>query len=527
MGLADIDVVAIYNHFAHTLSVDPHLVVPCIQQSGILEAIITRVVSKAQTKAHFPLYTAPGPNQRLANVMVLGHASGGLLGFAEVACRCTGGYISLASALTAEYTYRVYTKLQDMSRPVLIIQGELDGVIPWFYNAKYALDSATVAAKYGKDYAAMYRPVILVPGMNHGQSSNNVLNKTVGDLSPDTNYDFAVSITANAISEFITVHRTGGPEHKKSVDSLLELATDSAWIMEGYLSELGYGEVMHVWEYTKDREVLHDPGSMLLGAGALVSHPMITDYVSNTLSMHPGTALQAEKYVIEVQQRVLDGLGPGHRGSVTVKAEVHTDIASFANVDAHMAPLTAFPGVYLLQVHVLVRHRLDHHQGPVAPEYWLKIKSCLAVSWVLKIKRQQALTSCNEATASSINREVIERAFTSIAEDSQTRYRDHGFKLAVAMDRLYATLDITKVTLADVFSFLTTTNITIKQLKGTPNGNVAEVTSPVLLYPPPPDGKSPTAEGARYYGTVVMKVMSVAQALEWIQLAGFREDNYW
>jgi hypothetical protein len=89
-------------------------------------------------------------------------------------------------------------------------------------------------------YAAAHQPFILVPGVNHAQTSNGVPNYARGDIQPTTEYATATEHLSKAVASFVTSHQAATkPERQAAADELLVMVRRTAETLAPYFMASG------------------------------------------------------------------------------------------------------------------------------------------------------------------------------------------------------------------------------------------------------------------------------------------------
>lgn len=91
-----------------------------------------------------------------------------------------------------------------------------------------------------RSYAAAHQPFILVPGVNHAQTSNGVQNYARGDIPATTEYATATEHLSKAIASFVTSHQAAAkPERQAAADDLLGMVRRTAETLGPYFMASG------------------------------------------------------------------------------------------------------------------------------------------------------------------------------------------------------------------------------------------------------------------------------------------------
>jgi hypothetical protein len=89
-------------------------------------------------------------------------------------------------------------------------------------------------------FAAAQQPFILVPGANHGHTSNGIPNLDRGDIPAFTEYAVATEAFARAMAAFVTAHEGPSKSAKQAAtDQLLLMVRQTAELVAPYFMASG------------------------------------------------------------------------------------------------------------------------------------------------------------------------------------------------------------------------------------------------------------------------------------------------
>jgi len=144
---------------------------------------------------------------RLTNVLVATHSASGLY-FGDAAVKHAGGLAMLGSTWSSEVLGKLAIAGGWLagSRPMMMLTGELDGQMGWPHIMPYAAQAAWCGLRQGATYAIINKPLILLPGVNHGQLCGSAPNLARGDCVPDNSEAQALDTAADCLTAFLVLH---------------------------------------------------------------------------------------------------------------------------------------------------------------------------------------------------------------------------------------------------------------------------------------------------------------------------------
>ncbi|CAL8471732.1 g11274 [Coccomyxa elongata] len=464
---------------------------------------------------------------RVTNMVILAHSSAALFA-APLASRLAGSLVLLGSYLFPSSEY--HASLREFSRPVMHLGGMLDGQARFSKMVYAAQDAAYFASQAGPKYAAAQKAVILLPGVNHASLSNGHVRSDANDLPPEASLEDANLLTARFISDFILVHcSTNEQEADEALIRLQEGCLVTARWLAPFTKALGRGSIDKLWMHgfpQHDSSGQKDWNMTCLLASARGAEIMPDTDTSRRYVAHPGEWAAAEDFCTHVQQRIVQQAeDEGHHTEeacmrVHVVSSVHTDVEAFirSQPTLQLCRDESSSGAYLqLHAHCYL-HRPNlvpfGHRFPVAPEYFLKLKSSDAVALV-RYGPDCDATSAAPVSAFQINEETFQEALQRVNEQSRELFLRRGKQPLFMPDR-------------DVSRDIATPVQWIKDIPldfSDSGANATKVTSPVVKTAAVQSNGSPGPEAA-FQGNLYMKTLSLAGAVEWIMCDGLRPSSH-
>ncbi|KAK9792040.1 hypothetical protein WJX73_001274 [Symbiochloris irregularis] len=452
------------------------------RMSGALQA----VMEEAERQGFKPTALSTG---RWENMFIVSHSSATQFA-ATLAFKQAGGLILLGSYLFPLVTS--WGSLYEWSRPVLHLGGLRDGQVRPTRFAMPALQSADCAARFGTRYTAAFKPVILLPGINHGHMSNGETRTQSGDLEADISREAAAESIADTIVAFLKLHGPDSIEGKaKALDSLQQQCIRTAEHLSPFTEALGRGSISEAWKLALE----HDNDNM----GPSASHDSSRRYIA-----HPSELSMLERFAVNLQWRVIReaGLEDSFR-RVRVMATVHVDVDSFI----YSQPTTTSDYI-MIQAYLYRPNLVPYgHRIPMAPHYILKIKSARGLAEAYDTGHN---ITCDDVLASQIHEEDMEQALGMVPEAARADFEARGKRWQCALDR-------------DVLSSIKSP---VQWVKDMPielvdtGPRTTQVTSPVLK-----PQSSNREGGGRFTGSYYLKCLSLAAAVEWILCDGLRPST--
>ncbi|KXZ55889.1 hypothetical protein GPECTOR_2g1440 [Gonium pectorale] len=291
---------------------------------------------------------------------------------------------------------------------------------------------AGMATRFGPEITALSKPVVVLRGINHGNTSNGEARVARGDITACvTEYGECAKLLASHVSAFLHAHLAPSEEVRSEASSfLLDAVRQSTQRTAPYGVTLGMGD----WSapFAESAPAVGPSGGDVR-AGGLVPGSGRSAGVTESIALHPGVVSAAESHAAELQRVVLQSLPEEARSRVTVAATAHTQVESLLYSQPTLTPLPG--GRWLLHVHVYMHFRsLESDRGyicPQAPEYWLKLKSADLVAAVLGLPEPSRYAT---PPPSALNRLALERALAAAPPDVAERYLARGRQLAFEGD---------------------------------------------------------------------------------------------
>eukprot|EP00882_Tetradesmus_deserticola_P009822 GHRQ01010379.1.p1 GENE.GHRQ01010379.1~~GHRQ01010379.1.p1 ORF type:complete len:506 (+),score=131.29 GHRQ01010379.1:324-1841(+) len=425
-------------------------------------------------------------------------------------------------------------------------------------------------------FAAAQQPFILVPGANHGQTSNGMPRFDRGDIPAHIEYAAATDAFARAIAAFVTAHE--GPKSAKqaATDQLLLMVRQTAELVAPYFMASGMGNPCAAWITGRQggpestacldaRDATHQTNHHHQQSHAAPSHaasalqqPLLQGTrreagAAVSAAMHPGVLQKAERFVAAAQLRLASTLPREVMGQLRVVVQTHTTVEALL----YNQPIIAEQedGSVVVLVHALVappnlvRPSADRAlltSRASAPEYWLKLKRPQAIAEELGLDG----TYADGVTAAALNQGACDAAIAAVSAKVAERYKAAGWQLVFGDDVPAPEVN------AEKFIRQGAMNFSAVPAGGSGSGNDADcaeqhqkrqlgvvtVTSPVLTSKSISETVQHAAHGPqaeamvsaiqdkymhRFLGNWYAKVFGVAQAMEWIMLDSLRQKNTW
>mmetsp|Transcript_14429 Transcript_14429/g.31242 ORF Transcript_14429/g.31242 Transcript_14429/m.31242 type:complete len:780 (+) Transcript_14429:257-2596(+) len=431
---------------------------------GVPAALLDAAVSKVEEEAGFKAKRLGGrAGGRATNLVTLMHSAAGPF-FSRAVFKGSGGGVLLSSAFSQDYNRHVYAHLEDWGRPVLIVGGDLDGQMQWFHQVPYMSQLAYMASRFGPEYAAVNKPLILLKGANHAQSSAlgggvpgatalsgplapALVNAVRGDVEADASAEETLAACSGALSAFLTTHfGAEAAARKAAAGKLLEQVTATADLMAPYARAAGYGDVSAPFNAagtsTSSSWVPVAPYALQLPAAAgLPLGPMAAAAGSRESAALPsGVALAAEQAAVAAQQVLAAPLGAEAAAWLHVVASVHAQLEGLVYSQPTVSELP--DGRLLVHVHVYSHFPLLEREPngiagllPVGPNYWMKLKSTNMLALHLGTPPPEGGSGLfPEPGARAINEAVLRQALEAVPRHVLERYKRRGLQLHIGDD---------------------------------------------------------------------------------------------
>ncbi|GLI58893.1 hypothetical protein VaNZ11_000660, partial [Volvox africanus] len=328
---------------------------------------------------------------------------------------------------------------------------ELDGQLRWPMLSPYITETAAMATKFGPGFTAIYKPVVVVPGLNHGNTSNGQARTQRGDITAGVaEYGKCIELLGGLIGAFATAHlTTSAAARSQASHVLLDAVRQSMHLTAPYCVALGLGSPAAAFPAASSASAAAADGQIPLlplpgvseacRIGGLVAGAQRTAGRDASTALHPGEIAEAEAHAVKLQLRVLLDLPPSELRRLTVVATAHTDVETFLYSQPVMllqeGPQEGKASRWLLHVHVMMHYRALDTPGltlaPRAPDYWLKLKCAQFVAAMLHLPNpDQYITP----TPAELNRLALEAALAATPLPVLERYRTLGRQLEFGPD---------------------------------------------------------------------------------------------
>eukprot|EP00879_Flechtneria_rotunda_P016930 GHRR01017724.1.p1 GENE.GHRR01017724.1~~GHRR01017724.1.p1 ORF type:complete len:443 (+),score=162.76 GHRR01017724.1:567-1895(+) len=441
----------------------------------------------------------------------------------------------------------------------MLLGGELDGQMRWPWLAGLAADAAVLAQKAGPLFAAAHQPFVLVPGANHAQTSNAPQpNFARGDIVAQADQAAAVDAFGKAIGTLLTCHEGADRSTRQAAtDQLLVMVRETAESVGPYFMASGMGDLGAAWvtgrqggpEATVSLESpdtthhSHPPSHQ----STSTQQPLLQGTRREagqgiSAALHPGAVQKAERFVAAAQLKLASTLPKEVLSKLRVVVQTHTEVEALLFNQPRVTEQA--DGSVVVVVHALLAFSNLVRPGaklpscrPTAPEYWLKLKRPQAVAEELGLSG----TFADGVTGAALNQGALDAALAAVSPATVQRYKQHGWQLTFGEDVKTADINAEKFIREGTMAFDPRQYEQQEQHKGL--GRMI-VQSPVLTSSSISETKQ-QAQGKqgpqaaamvaaaddpymhRFLGNWYTKVMSVAQAMEWVMLDSLRSDNTW
>ncbi|GLC43771.1 hypothetical protein PLESTM_001517900 [Pleodorina starrii] len=539
-------------------------VLRAMDECGAFGTLLCQVVEQAAGQGFVPRREG---TVRLSNLAVVCQ-SAGCYGFAPAAAKSAAATVLLGGVPNSpDYMQMGVFSMEAWPRPLMMVVGELDGQMRWPLLSSYIAESAAMATKFGPAFAAAAKPVVVVPGVNHGNTSSGEARVQRGDITAGVaHHSTCMSSLGGLITSFVTTHLAApGQTRSQARRALLDAVRQSAQLTAPYCIARGLGDPAAAFAAAATLPAPDLPSpSPCKGpcrVGGLVAGAQRVAGRANSTALPPGEVVAAEAQAVELQRAVLAGLPPSQLQRLAVVATAHTDMETFLYSQPLMMPLEeggedggGNSGRWLLHVHVMLHFRSMDAPGqflaPQAPDYWLKMKCAAFVAAMLGLPDPSQYTS---PTPSELNRLALETALAAVPAGVAERYRALGrpMEFGPDVDVLAPGPDGAPPAAATPEAFVRHTRLSFQypppappeHAPATPSPSATSapasaaavpatggdsrpgavrLCSPYLRVEPPADvGSRPPSE-TRFLGPYYAKLVSVAQAMEWVALDSLR-----
>lgn len=522
--LVDADIISLYRAGQDPLGTPPQ------PYTVVGDRIIPPLLDGAKAVAEGAGFKSRGPLVRCENMVVAAHSLSSVM-CTSAAFKSAGAMVLIAGIPLPGFPQIKTVNLEDWSRPILFLCPELDGLMRVFACAKYALDMAACAERFGARYAAAMKPWVVLRGAGHEVFTDPPVANTARGSVPGelVDHEGQQDKAAQVLGHFLTAHYTcDAAVGESSITQLLAAAADSLALMEPWAQLSGYGPLTPLFQAPNLLPPSRCP-TLHAQDPPHISHLRHQQRVAGQHYsegvVHPGLLHGAEHWVGLCQRRVLQALGE------EVNEKVHVVVSVHVSVDAllyNQPEVLALPdGRFLIHAHALLywpaisdaqNHALPHLL-PTSPQIWMKMKNAAGVALAMGIPPPAA----PPVTATALNTAAMEAALQLLPEAALQRYNTHGRQLVVGEDIDWVAHTGAASGNNAVVDFMLTSRLSFTAQPGT---NKVVLRSPMVIPNPPPGGESGVVKvdprTARFLGNVYMKVMSPAMALEWACLDAFR-----
>jgi hypothetical protein len=223
-------------------------------------------------------------------------------------------------------------------------------------------------------HASRTRPIAIVPGLNHAQQSNGVVNAARGDVAAEQPHSVGAAAIAALIADFITANHHHNTVNSKelqapaaeaaaaSIDRLQQATATAMELLSPYSEAAGRGPLTGAFNGIRADSTACPPDLRYWychGAERLPASCSV-----RTSVLHPGEMAAAERFCEAAQRRALaaGGLTAEQASSVVVITTVHSQLESF---------IYSQPTVYQIE------SDLESGEHRKAPPVGLFLSSCV------------------------------------------------------------------------------------------------------------------------------------------------------
>ncbi|KAG2500902.1 hypothetical protein HYH03_001661 [Edaphochlamys debaryana] len=423
-------------------------------RAGVPAKLILQALAAAEAAGFRPEREEYG---RLSNMVLMAHSASGAL-FPDAGRSMAAALVLLATPLyPPNYTQRKATSIETWPRPLMMMSGEVDGQTRWPWLAPEVAEVGAMAAKMGPSWVARNRPVLILPGLNHGNTSSGEARVVRGDITEGVGpHVTAMKNLGGPLAAFLTTHMAPAKDARERASLVLEAAIrHTASLTAPYCRAVGLGDPSAPFGQAPVAPGAPLPGGLLAGTARDAA-------AGDNTCVHPGVVAAAEAEAVRLQLAVLRaaGLPEAALGRLVVAATGHTDVKSITYAHPEMEEL--HDGRWLLHVHVKIHFRsLDPvpkpHLCPFAPELWLKLRGADYVAAILGLPEPSSFANPKPA---ALNAQTLERALAAAPPDVAERYRSLGRPMEFGDDVDWCAKSPDGTFLRDAPSFLRESRIT-------------------------------------------------------------------
>ncbi|KAL4427622.1 hypothetical protein ABPG75_001711 [Micractinium tetrahymenae] len=373
---------------------------------------LIRAAVAAAVDAGFPLVGKP--EARIENVFVAMHSLSSTF-YPGVPMKHCAGAVLLGATIDGSSCPAV-PDAAALPRSVMHITGALDGQLRLPRAAWLAAHTAPLAAQVGPRHFAQVRPFAIVPGMNHAQFSNGVVNSARGDIPSDVPIKTQAEAVAGLLAAFAAANHPEATEEsaRQEIEQLLQATTASFDLLTPFLEAAGRGSPTALLAAGSG-----DPAAAAEVEARAFGAERLSHFTPNRNSFsHVGELEAAERFARAAQRRMLAAGLPAGAGLSGVRVAVtsHTQLDTFIysqptvfQTETPVAPpvLATAGKQWVVHAHVYLfweyyQPGFDSMLKPMSPQYIMKLKkgAALALAMGLEAGSDGVVTGAelNEAT---------------------------------------------------------------------------------------------------------------------------------
>lgn len=395
--------------------------------------LVQQAVQAAQAEG-FPLQGKP--EARMDNVFVAMHSVSTCFYPSAPMKHCAG---AIALAGVVDGASGPVADAAAAPRPLMHVLGVLDGQTRLPRAAWTAARLAPLAAQFGARHLATVRPLAVIPGMNHAQFSNGVVNTARGDLPSDVPLETQAEAVAGLLVAFVAANHPAATRESShhAVEQLMQATAASFELLTPYCEASGRGS----------------PATLLSVGAAAGSDPAGADLAAYTMGAerlpfsspdrngfgHPGELAGAERFARAAQRRMLAaGLPEGADvAAVRVAVTVHISLETFIYSQPTIFQVEGPDGPqWVVQCNCHPKWEyyapgMEAAGKPMSPHYLLKLKK----GGVLALAMGMEGGSDGVVSAADINADTFEQALAASPALFLETYRQRGKQLSFAPDK--------------------------------------------------------------------------------------------
>jgi hypothetical protein len=395
--------------------------------------LVQQAVQAAQSEG-FPLQGKP--EARMDNVFVAMHSVSTCFYPGAPMKHCAGAVI-LAGAVDG--TYGPIVDAAAAPRPLMHVLAAQDGQTRLPRAAWTAARLAPLAAQFGARHLATVRPFAIIPGMNHAQFSNGVVNAARGDLPSDVPLETQAEAVAGLLAAFVAANHPAASQESShhAAERLMQATAASFELLSPYCEASGRGSPAAL--LSAGAAAGSDPAGADLASYAMGAERLPNSSPERNSFGHPGELAAAERFARAAQRRMLAaGLPAGADvAAVRVAVTVHVLLDTFIYSQPTVFQVEGPEGPqWVVQCHCHPKWEyyapgMEATTKPMSPHYLLKLKKGGLVALAMGLEGG----SDDVATAADINADSFEQALATSPPVFLDTYRQHGKQLSFAPDK--------------------------------------------------------------------------------------------